>query len=76
MNIKKFKLPSWNVRGLGNLDKCLVVRKVLREACVDVVCLQETKWNTLDFNYVSSAFPSFLNNSVYIPELLGLQEAI
>ena len=39
----KLKIVSWNVRGLNDSLKRLVVRNLLREWNCDVVCLQETK---------------------------------
>ena len=39
----KLRMVSWNVRGLNDLRKRLVVRNLLQEWNCDVVCLQETK---------------------------------
>ena len=39
----KLKMMSWNVRGLNDPWKRLIVRNLLREWNCDVVCLQETK---------------------------------
>ena len=39
----KIKMISWNVRGLNDPQKRLVVKNFLREWKCDVVCLQETK---------------------------------
>ena len=36
-------IVSWNVRGLGRLEKRLAVRKMLRQHKADVLLLQETK---------------------------------
>lgn len=67
MKMKKLSLLSWNCRGLGNLDKCLVVRNLIRSSRCDVVCLQETKWNKIDLVYIASVLPSFFErNCVYI----------
>jgi len=38
-----FYVVSWNVRGLGDPDKCTIVRNALRDAKPSIVCLQETK---------------------------------
>jgi endonuclease/exonuclease/phosphatase family metal-dependent hydrolase len=37
------KIVSWNVRGLGRLDKRKEVCKLVREKNPHIVCLQETK---------------------------------
>ena len=39
----KIKMISWNVRGLNDPRKRLVVNNLLWEWKCDVVCLQETK---------------------------------
>ena len=39
----KIKMISWNVRGLNDPRKCLVVKNLLQEWKCDVVCLQEMK---------------------------------
>ena len=44
----KLKMVSWNVRGLNDSQKCLVVRNLLREWQCNVVCLQETKLAGID----------------------------
>ena len=41
--VMKIKMISWNVRGLNDPRKRLVVKNLLREWKCDVVCLQEMK---------------------------------
>ncbi|KAK2392457.1 hypothetical protein QL285_065815 [Trifolium repens] len=48
------KIVSWNVRGLGRVDKRNEVRKLVREKNPLVVCLQETKLQTCD-NFLCTA---------------------
>ena len=50
----KLKMVSWNVRGLNDSRKRLVVRNLLREWQCDVVCLQETKLVGIDRQLVCS----------------------
>lgn len=59
MLYKKFKILSWNCRGLGCLEKCRVVRNVIRSSRCDVVALQETKWGDFDYWYASTVLPNF-----------------
>ena len=37
------KILSWNVRGLNDGRKRLIVKNLLRDWKCDVICLQETK---------------------------------
>ncbi|KAH0658710.1 hypothetical protein KY289_027458 [Solanum tuberosum] len=39
----KFKLVSWNVRGLNNKEKRNTVKSLISEWRADIICLQETK---------------------------------
>ena len=41
--VMKIKMISWNVRGLNDPRKRLVVKNLMQEWKCDVVCLQETK---------------------------------
>ena len=50
----KLKMVSWNVRGLNDSQKRLVVRNLLQEWKCDVVCLQETKLAGVDSQLVCS----------------------
>ena len=50
----KIKMISWNVRGLNDPQKRLVVKNLLREWKCDVVCLQETKIASMNRQLVCS----------------------
>ena len=50
----KLKMMSWNVRGLNDPWKRLIVRNLLREWNCDVVCLQETKLAGVDRQMIGS----------------------
>ena len=52
----KLKMVSWNVRGLNDLPKRLVVRNLLREWNCNIVCLQETKLASMDRQLVCSVW--------------------
>ena len=44
----KLKMISWNVRGLNDPQRRLVVRNLLREWKGDIICLQGTKLAGID----------------------------
>jgi exonuclease III len=50
----KLKLLSWNVRGLNDPKKRVVLKNWLRKWKVDVVCLQETKLDKVDGRVIHS----------------------
>ena len=51
---QEIKVISWNVRGLNDLRKHLVVKNLLREWKYDVICLQETKIASMNRQLVCS----------------------
>lgn len=71
MNLTKIKLLSWNCRGLGNLEKCLVVRNIIRESRCDFVCLQETKLSSFEFNHAVTLLPSYFQRDCVCLNAVG-----
>jgi len=47
-NMVPLLFVSWNVRGLGDSDKCKTIRDTLVSAHLDVACIQETKLSRTD----------------------------
>lgn len=47
------------MRGLGNVEKCKVVRSIIKEARCEVCCIQEIKWNCFDSSYFDCVLPSY-----------------
>ena len=50
----KLKLLSWNVRGLNDPKKREILRNWLCNWKVDVVCLQETKLDKVDWRLIQN----------------------
>ena len=50
----KVKLLTWNVRGLNDPKKRVVLKNWLRKWKIDVVCLQEAKLDKMDGRVISS----------------------
>lgn len=42
------KIISWNVRGLGGLEKRKEVRALIQDKCPFILCIQETKLQVCD----------------------------
>ncbi|KAF8753605.1 hypothetical protein HU200_011601 [Digitaria exilis] len=57
VNFRSFKIASWNVRGLGQKDKCRDVKRALASCNVDVVALQETKLQDVPYFKGTSFLP-------------------
>ena len=52
------KLLSWNVRGLNNPQKRVIAKNLLAEWKCDVVCLQETKLDSINSTGVMNLWGS------------------
>jgi hypothetical protein len=53
---------SWNVRGLGDEDKCSLVRDNVASSLPSVMCFQESKLAALDAAKARSFLPSALSD--------------
>lgn len=62
-----FTIMSWNVRGLGDKNKCAIVRDAISSARPNVVCIQETKLCDVDRLKARSFLPTYLNEFQVIP---------
>ncbi|CAN6218601.1 unnamed protein product [Urochloa humidicola] len=54
---KVFSVVSWNVRGLGDSDKCDVVKDALSTASPSIICVQETKLHSVTPQKARSFLP-------------------
>jgi exonuclease III len=67
-NNRCFHIVLWNVRGLGDSDKCNIVRNVFIDAKPSIICIQESKLAAIDlFKAKSFLPPPFSSAFVYAP---------
>jgi exonuclease III len=52
----------WNVRGLGDSNKCVVVKDIIKEANASILCIQETKVSEISFVKFNNIFPPRYTN--------------
>jgi exonuclease III len=65
---KNLVVMSWNVRGLGDSDKCVLVRDAIVSSSPAIACLQETKLSDVTVFKAASFLPSSLaSNFLHIP---------
>ena len=50
----KLRLLTWNVRGANNCDKRKVIKALIKNNRVDLVCLQETKIREMSMGIICS----------------------
>lgn len=59
MNFKfPLRILNWNVRGLGNEQKCDVIKDLVNDANPDILAYQETKWNECTIFRMRQVCPS------------------
>jgi hypothetical protein len=73
---KTFLLFSWNVRGLGDPEKCTIVRDAIRSASPTIVCLQETKLSDCNFFKAATFLPPNLSSSFVSSNAAGSRGGI
>ena len=56
-----FKILNWNVRGLGDQSKCMVIKNTVLDLNCDILCFQETKWCDHSIFRVRQVCPSKFN---------------
>jgi len=62
-NARSISILSWNVCGLGDLDKCTIVRDALHAAAPSVACIQESKLQDISTFKAKTFLPIKLSNS-------------
>jgi exonuclease III len=64
-----WEILSWNIRGINSESKWDVVRSKVYEAKCDVLCLQETKREFFDLQYIKKFCRRNLDHFVFLPSL-------
>jgi exonuclease III len=59
--VREIKIVSWNVQGVGCVEKCPIVRNVISRSSPSIVCLQETKLRSVDRFIAASLLPPNLS---------------
>jgi exonuclease III len=66
---RKWKVLCWNVRGLNAKEKWEAVRDKISESGCDVICLQETKRQFLDAQFIKNFCPSSFDAFEFLPSV-------
>jgi len=64
--VRIFNLLCWNVRGLGDRDKCNSIRDHVANCHTSIACFQETKLATTSFLKAKTFLPTFLSEFRYL----------
>lgn len=66
MDTRTWKVLSWNVRGVNSNKKWDAVRDRVTDSSCDIVCLQETKKESFDHQFIKKICPSIFDAFEYI----------
>lgn len=66
---RSVKVLCWNIRGLNSDDKWKAIRSKVNECNCDIICLQETKRELFDQQYIKNFCPSQFDNFEFLPSV-------
>jgi exonuclease III len=66
---RSWKILNWNLRGINSEKKWLALANKISESNYDIVCIQETKRESFDDQYLRNFCPKKLNKFEFIPSV-------
>jgi exonuclease III len=66
---RNWRVLCWNVRGLNANDRQRSVRAKIEECSCDIVCLQETKCDSVDWRFIHKFAPKRFDNFTFSPSV-------
>jgi exonuclease III len=66
---RKWKVLCWNVRGLNAKEKWDAIRDKITKSGCDVICLQQTKRQIFDMQFIKKNFPSSFDAFEILPSV-------
>lgn len=68
-SVRSWKVFCWNVRGLNSERKWSSIKDKIVESQADIVCLQETKKETFDSNFIRNICPAGFDAFEFLPSV-------
>lgn len=68
-NEKDWRVLCWNIRGLNAKKKWNTVRSKILETQCDIICLQETKKEHIDANFIKLFCPKRMDAFEFLPSM-------
>lgn len=65
----------WNIRGINSDGKWDAIKSKIQESKCDIICLQETKREFLDSQYIKNFCPSHIDSFEFLPSIGASGEA-
>jgi exonuclease III len=68
-NTRKWNLLCWNVKGINSSSKWNSIKSIIKEKNCDMICLQETKREQFDQNYIKKFCTPDFDKFEFIPSV-------
>ena len=69
MNSRNWSILCWNICGLNATEKHDAVRDKIEESTCSIICLQETKMQTIDMPFLRKFIPHRFDKFDFVPSL-------
>jgi hypothetical protein len=66
---RAWNVLCWNIRGLNDKDKWDSIRNKIEESCANIFCLQETKREAIDLQFIRNFAPKRFDNFDFSPSV-------
>jgi exonuclease III len=66
---RNWVILSWNIRGVNSESKWSAVKSKMTEARCDILCLQETKREFFDLQYIRKLCPRGFDEYTFLPSV-------
>ena len=66
-SLRKWFVLCWNVRGLNSKAKQLALSNAIKLSGCAIICLQETKMESIDMSVIKSCCPQRFDDFAYVP---------
>jgi exonuclease III len=69
MTYRAWNVLCWNIHGLNDRDKWNSIRNKIEESCANIFCLQETKREDIDLQFIRNFAPKRFDNFDFSPSV-------
>jgi hypothetical protein len=69
---RAWNVLCWNIRGLNDKDKWDSIRNKFEESCANIICLQETKREAIDLQFIRNFAPKRFDKFDFSPSIGAL----
>lgn len=67
--VRSWNILCWNIRGMNSEDKWDALKQCIDDSKCQVICLQETKRESIDINFLKKVVPKRFNCFQIIPSM-------